>query len=370
MTTYKDAILNYSKMTLKYIQGWFNNNTAKRAQPVGTNSFVAPHSHYEYQLDFCFFSDLENQQHELGCVCIDIFSKYARVKPIMSTDKYDVSAGLIQYLHEMRHKPSMPTRNETQAFDESPVIQEYLRKEKIKHYITRNHAAFAERFIRTFKALLYKRIDSIRNKKKDSEDPQWPDYLHEVLITYNFKMNHSSTKITPPASALKESSSADVKANLERRALKNRRYPFLNVNDDVQILRKKKVNEKERQSPWSEETHKVSMKTEQFGQKFYKVRGSDRDYIRGEVLNMRFYSVLSLVCLNIKNYKIQKHPKHKHNTSGFSGSRTRSVYLYIRIHMYMYIYGIFVYIYIYIYPHNNKAPHMQSGLCGPDCVWI
>jgi hypothetical protein len=125
-------------------------------------------------------------------------------------------------------------------------------------------------------------------------------------------------------------------------------------------LRKKKVNEKERQSPWSEETHKVSVKTEQFGQKFYKVRGSDRDYIRGELLNMRFYSVLSLVCLNIKNYKIQKHPKHKHNTSGFSGSRTRSVYLYIRIHMYMYIWYFCLYIYIYIYIPTTTRPLICS----------
>ena len=105
--------------------------------------------------------------------------------------------------------------------------QEYLRKEKIKHYRARNHAAFAERFIRTFSALLYKRTDSVRSKKKDGEDPQWPDYLHEVLITYHFKMVHSSTKMTP-AIALKESSSADVKANLELRALKKiRDIPLL-----------------------------------------------------------------------------------------------------------------------------------------------
>ena len=286
MTTYKDARIKDSTITIKYVQGWFNENIEKKAQPVGTNSFVAPQSNYEYQLDLCFFADLENQKFKVACVCIDIFSKYARVVPIMSRLKGDVAAGLIQCLHEMRHKPSI-LYTDAEPSLESPVIRDYLRQQKIKHYITRNHAAFAERFIRTFKALLYKRIDSTRNKKKkdEDEDPQWTDYLHEVLITYNFKMVHSSTKMTP-ADALKDSSRVDVKANLELRAKRNRKYPTLNVNDNVKILRKKLVNEKERQVPWSEETYKVSVITEQFGQKYYKVEGSDRDYIRGELLKM------------------------------------------------------------------------------------
>ncbi len=37
----------------------------------------------------------------------------------------------------------------------------------IKHYVTRNHAAFAEIFIRTLKDMLYKRIDG-ESKKRES----------------------------------------------------------------------------------------------------------------------------------------------------------------------------------------------------------
>lgn len=55
----------------------------------------------------CVFSDIENQNFKVGCLCIDILSKYARVIPIMSTDKYDVAAGLIQRLHELKKKPSI-----------------------------------------------------------------------------------------------------------------------------------------------------------------------------------------------------------------------------------------------------------------------
>ena len=54
MTTYKDARIKDSTITIKYVQGWFNENIEKKAQPVGTNSFIAPQSNYEYQLDLCF----------------------------------------------------------------------------------------------------------------------------------------------------------------------------------------------------------------------------------------------------------------------------------------------------------------------------
>ena len=54
--TYSEARLQSSKITLKYVQEWSNTNVGKKSQPVGTNSFVAPHAHYEYQIDiFCYY---------------------------------------------------------------------------------------------------------------------------------------------------------------------------------------------------------------------------------------------------------------------------------------------------------------------------
>ena len=51
-----------------------------------------------------------------------------------------------------------------------------------------------------------------------------------------------------PVNAAKQTNELDVKSNLELRAKNNRRYPPLNVGDSVKILRKKRVNEKERNS--------------------------------------------------------------------------------------------------------------------------
>ena len=93
--------------------------------------------------------------------------------------------------------------------------------------------------------IYYKIIDSIESN--NLKDPQWIDYNYQVLLAYNDKLIHSSTKMTPKYAA-KQTNEVDVKSNLELRAKNNRRYPPLNVGDSVKLLGKDKVNEKERQS--------------------------------------------------------------------------------------------------------------------------
>mgnify|MGYP002176691739 CR=1 FL=1 len=130
--------------------------------------------------------------------------------------------------------------------------------------------------------MLYKRIDG-DTKQKDGY--QWTDYLQQTMKSYNTENIHSSTKMTP-IEAIKPTQSIDVKTNLELIALKNRKYPPLNIDDNVKILSKRKPGEKERISKWSIEIYKVKSITKILGQDYYKVDGIDRDYIRGEILKV------------------------------------------------------------------------------------
>ena len=111
--------------------------------------------------------------------------------------------------------------------------------------------------------MLYARIGQGKDKV---EKPQWHDYMFQVMLTYNNKQKHSSTNKTPDE-ARKDTHQADVKANLEIRALKNRRYPIRNVGDKVKRMRKKKIDEKERTSNWSVEVFEVASISESLGQK-------------------------------------------------------------------------------------------------------
>ena len=112
----------------------------------------------------------------------------------------------------------------------STRIIPYVHDQNIKHKITLNHAAVAERTIRTIKDMIYKRIEDI-------EKP-WTDVLYSVLLTYNHKIIHSVTKFTP-ADAMKPVYEWMVKTHLEIQRRSTRKYPDVDVGDHVKTFRKK-----------------------------------------------------------------------------------------------------------------------------------
>jgi hypothetical protein len=155
---------------------------------------------------------LGEQKFDTGIVCIDIFSRYAVVIPLEGKNGDDCASGILESIELMRKaglkKPEIIYTDDDRGFS-SDVLKIWYPENNIKHYITRNHAQFSERFIRTFKALLYTRIDSHLNTNK--ENPQWQDYLHDVMLVYtiyNNKLIHTATKMTP-ANAKKPTSQAE-----------------------------------------------------------------------------------------------------------------------------------------------------------------
>ena len=54
--------------------------------------------------------------------------------------------------------------------------------------------------------MLYKRIDQGR-----VENPQWVDFVYQIMLTYNNKMVHSSINLAP-YEATKPSNAIDVKS--------------------------------------------------------------------------------------------------------------------------------------------------------------
>ena len=85
--------------------------------------------------------------------------------------------------------------------------------------------------------MLYRRIEA--DEKKGKQNIQWPDYISEILLTYNNQMKHSATGFTPKE-ARKPSNQIKVKLNLTMKGKKNRVYPDLDVGDEVNRMKKKK----------------------------------------------------------------------------------------------------------------------------------
>ena len=62
----------------------------------------------------------------------------------------------------------------------SNYVSDYLKKEGITYIVNRNHAPFVERYIRTLKSMISKRLTKI-------PDVHWYDLLFETYIVYNRK---------------------------------------------------------------------------------------------------------------------------------------------------------------------------------------
>jgi hypothetical protein len=120
----------------------------------------------------------------MGFLMIDIFTKYATVVPITNNDDGQLSLGLIQCLKDMKtaqkvEKPKIIYCDAETAWSKG-AVPKYIEEQGIKQYITRNHAQFAECFIRIYKGMLYKRMDSamrdevqgIKPKEKSKAKPE------------------------------------------------------------------------------------------------------------------------------------------------------------------------------------------------------
>ena len=282
--TFKDAKAEDKSITMADVKAWYDKNIDRKRPMSGFNSFIAPYAYYEYQIDLFFITknDLDNQKFRIGLIMIDIFSKFALVIPIKSKQPPDLLAGIKEGINKMGKKPKMCYSDEEGSLYSKTII-EYLEQEKIEMHRTRGHPAFAERFIRSFKDMLFKRVEA--DEKKGKANIQWTDYIFEILLTYNNKNVHSTTKFTP-SEAKKPENEFEVKLNISLQAKKSRVYSEIEVGDSVKIMRKKGISEKERTSHWLETPQTVKRIDKKLGQNYYYLDDDKRGYLRHELLKV------------------------------------------------------------------------------------
>ena len=284
-TTLKDARLKDKSITMDDVNEFFRKNVEMKRKPRGTNSFVAPSNNHTCQIDLFFISkdDIEApQKFRAGLVCVDVLSKYAVVVPIKSKETTDVVSGTMEALNKMGSKPKMIYTDDEKAIASSGFKQ-YVEDEGINLYRTRGHPAFSERFIRTFKDKLFKRIEA--DEKKGKKDIDWRDYILEIMLTYNNKDVHSSTGQTPNEARKKKNEYKSV-LNVSMKAKKERTYPELKVGDKVKILRKKAITEKERTSHFLKGEYTVEEITTKLMQNYYKLSDYPRPLMRHDLVKV------------------------------------------------------------------------------------
>ena len=284
-TTLKDAREKDKTITMKDVEEFFRKNVEIKAKPRGMNSFVAPKNNHTYQIDLFFmgYYDFdEEQKYRGGLVCIDVLSKYAVVVPIKTKNGEDVLEATKEALRKMGKKSKIIYTDDERAIA-GEDFKNYVEGEGIELYRTRGHPAFAERFIKTYKHMLFKRVEA--DEKRNKPNIQWVDYNLEIMLTYNNKMKHSATGMTPNE-ARKDKNEFRAMINVASKAKKEKIYPELNVGDKVKIKRKKLITEKERTSHWLKGEYTVESISQKLGQKYYKLTDYPRPLLRHELFKV------------------------------------------------------------------------------------
>ena len=224
----------------------------------------------------------DEQKYRGGIVMIDVLSKYAVVVPIGGRTPADIIEATKEALRKMGKKPKMVYTDDERGIA-SQEFNDFIEDEGIELYRTRGHPAFAERMIRTFKDMLFKRVEA--DEKKGKKNIQWVDYILEIMLTYNNKNIHSAINMTPKEASKKEH---EFKAmvSVALRAKKERKYPELNVGNKVKILRKKAITEKERTSNFLKGEYTVEKISKKLGQNYYTLQGFNRPLLRHELLKV------------------------------------------------------------------------------------
>ena len=109
------------------------------------------------------------------------------------------------------------------------------------------------------------------------------DVLYAVLLTYNNKMEHTVTKMTPKDVMESKGNQIQAKLNMELRRLNTRNYEKIEGGSRVRLFKKKKQFEKGKGSNWSDKIYTGEEIQESLGQTFYKLSDVPRVVVRADI---------------------------------------------------------------------------------------
>ena len=136
-----------------------------------------------------------------------------------------------------------------------------MKREGVQLYLTKQSPMIVERFNRTFKNMIWKRVNASTDKNKN-----WRNFIDEVLVVYNFQMVSSVTGMTPDE-ARKPENTLQTNVNLEMHRHSTRKYPTIEVGDYVRTFQKQQTQKKkEHLTNWSKDKYKVESISTTFGQ--------------------------------------------------------------------------------------------------------
>jgi len=274
--TIADVKRYYPEVKRTDVIKWYNSNVERNiVQRHGYNSYVAKKPLEEFQVDLFNMKVKDDDDYKMAIGAIDIFSKVATVIAVPNKQPETFLMALKQ-IFKIMGKPKIIMADEEGSLS-SKLIDEFFKDEKVLYIINRHHAPVIERFIRSFRNMVSRRLQK--------RDVHWYDLIYEVLLTYNKKMISSATGFTP-ADATKPENIDKVHMNMMAKAkFRNKPYEEIQIGDKVRLYRRRRrVGEKENIPIFSRQTYEVIKIDNTDAGKLYYIAGNDKPYIRSQVM--------------------------------------------------------------------------------------
>ena len=249
--TYKEAVKKDSSIKLQDVKDYLNSleSVQVKYKPKSYNSFVSPGALFEFEIDIM---DIEakgaTSNTRYGLVAIDGFTKIAEVVAIKNRTPESMIEGIKKIIGSMG-KPKQFYSDEESSMRSLKMIK-FLKQTEIKSVQTTTHAHTVERFIRTFKDNLFRRLDALKQTKKD-----WFRHIDPIIKKYN-STEHSTIQIKPNE-ATKPYTRLWVIWHLQNNAKRNRKYEEIKPGDMVRVHIKPKIGTKAHEPKWSSTRHKA-----------------------------------------------------------------------------------------------------------------
>ena len=277
------------KVGLSAIKQWLQDIDAYSLQRpqrynVKTNRVISQGIDFLWDADLADVGSLseENDGFKFLLISIDVFSRYAWVRPLKNK-KHD---SIVDALKDIFQDGRIPTELRTDKGKEwiNKWTKQYLKRKGVHHYVTQNvtHANYAERFIRTLKTLMYRYFTHNRTYR-------YIEVLPDIVRNYNNRPHRSLDGLSPSdvdkenEDMLWKTLYVDVMkpSVVKKKEQKPRKRFKFKVGDYVRLAAIKHAFQKDYEQKWTEEVFLVNRRFLRQGIPVYKVMDYDKDPVEG-----------------------------------------------------------------------------------------
>lgn len=237
-------------------------------KPAVRNSYRVWSIDSLWEIDLAALPQLAKANNNINflLVCIDVFSRFAFVRPIKSKQPHEIVKALNDIFLTTNRKPYKIQSDAGKEFL-GKVMQNFLEHENIRFRIVRTtlpaKASVVERFNRTLKERIFRYL----NWRHDSNHPnelRYIDALQMIVDDYN-RTKHTSLGQLRPIEVTRKNAVQVYSMSRERIEKQIKKYAKQNVNNErkfqigdfVRVQRKRELFEKSSKSIWSDDIFQI-----------------------------------------------------------------------------------------------------------------